>query len=276
MPTAVSTSPLAALGGFIVVARRKLRVAAATLALTFVVAFLLAEDIARWLSRPLLEAWGRRATHAGLGAPALHYGALLEPFWAYMSLAFSVALVVSSPILFFQLWRIVAPRIPVRYRRLGLPFAGMTGACFIGGVLFGYFLVLPMAYDFLLSYADENLSSMGSAVGDGLTIGLAPALFIEPYLSLTSRMLLAFGVIFELPVILTLLAWLGVVDYRGLWRFNRWAIIVAFVVAAVLTPGPDVVSQVLMALPLVALYNLSILIAFLIARRRAVAPAPQT
>jgi sec-independent protein translocase protein TatC len=265
----VPPSPLGGLGELLAALRARLRVAIATLALLFVAAFALAEPLAALLARPLLEAWGRRAASEGLGPASLHFRSLLEPLWTFMGLAFWTALVLGSPVLFYQLWRVVAPRLPPERRRLGVPFAACTGACFIGGALFGYVVVLPMAYDVLLSHAATNLASIHAATRVVGEVALKPALGIESYLQLTIRFLVAFGVVFELPVLIALLAWLGVVHPRGLWRFNRWAIVLAFIVAAVLTPGPDVVSQIAMALPLVLLYQLSIGIAWLIARRTA-------
>jgi sec-independent protein translocase protein TatC len=266
------SSPLAGgLGSLLAAVRGKLRVAIASVAVIWMAAFFFAERITVLLAQPLVDAWSRRAAEEGLGRVALHFGSLLEPFWTFMSLSFWVAIVVASPVLFFQLWKALAPRLAERHRRLGVPFAGLTGLFFIAGVVFGYLFVMPLAFDFLLSYSEQNLAAMHEAAGLSGPLALRPALFIEPYLRLTIRMLLAFGLAFELPVLLGLLSWLGLVSHRGLWRFNRWAVVVAFAIAALLTPGPDVVSQVLMALPLVALYNLSILVAWLIGRRRAAA-----
>jgi sec-independent protein translocase protein TatC len=261
---------LASALGVLAVVRAKLRVAIATVIVAWLIAFGFAERIARVLAAPLLEAW----SHGGHADKAsLHYGALVEPFWAYLNLSFWVAIVLASPVLFFQIWRLIAPRLPARHRRLGVPFAAVCGVCFVGGVVFGYLFVLPLGYHYLLTYAGENLATMNAASDLGGAIALRPTLFVEPYLALTTRMLVAFGVVFEMPVFLVALAWLGLIDHRALWRFNRWAIVLAFVVGAVLTPGPDLVSQVLMALPLIALYNLSIVAVWLIVRRRAAATA---
>jgi sec-independent protein translocase protein TatC len=248
-------------------ARRRLRLAIAVVGISWVVAFLFAERLVALLARPLVHAWSRRAAEGGLGPARLHFGSLIEPFWTYLDVAFWTALIVSSPVLLHLVWRAIAPRLAVRHRRLGVPFAVATGACFAGGVAFGFLVVLPMAYEFLLSYAAQNLAAIHDGLG-GAPVSLRPALMVDPYLSLTVRMLLAFGAIFELPVLLAILAWLGVVDHRGLLRFGRWAIVVAFVVAAILTPGPDMVSQVMMAVPLVALYYASIAIAWAIGRQR--------
>jgi sec-independent protein translocase protein TatC len=229
------------------------------------------------MARPLVQAWNRH--HDALGGPALHFNSLVEPFWTYMNLAFWVGLICAAPFLFYQLWRAVtATRAPER-RRLALPFAIATAVCFASGAAFCYFVALPAAFRFFLSYANDNLAAMTNALGVSYHIGghvaLRPALFLDPYLSLTTRLLLAFGLVFELPIAISFLAAIGLITHRGLWRFNRWAIVLAFIVAAVLTPGPDVVSQILMALPLLALYNLSIVIAWFLTRRRERAVASQ-
>lgn len=269
MKATVPDSPRAGLLALIGAIRRKLRVAIATVALSWVAAYLAVDHIVALLARPLVEAWTRRSDAATLGAPALHFGALIEPFWTLLSTSFFVAVLVASPVLFFQLWRVLAPRLPADKRALGVPFATGCAVCFVGGVAFGYAFVLPAAFDFFLSYADKNLAAMHAAFGvDTASFAVRPALFLGDYLRLTIRMLLAFGVAFELPVLITLLAWLGVVGHRALWRFNRWAVVLAFLLAAFLTPGPDVLSQLMLALPLVALYNVSIALAWLIARRR--------
>src|SRR4029079_18038693 len=104
-------------------------------------------------------------------------------------------------------------------------------------------------------------------------IALQPLLGMDAYLSFVKKLLLAFGLVFELPLVLFFLSLAGVVTHRGLWRFNRWFTVIAFIVAAVLTPGPDVISQIFMALPMIVLYNLSIVLAYLVARRRAAAAA---
>jgi sec-independent protein translocase protein TatC len=189
-----------------------------------------------------------------------------------MSLAFWVGLIAAAPILFYQLWvGLTRSRFPAQ-TRLALPFASATAACFVGGALFCYVVVLPVAFDFFLGYSNANLVTMASSLGlDGKAahpMALKPALFIAPFLALTIRMLLAFGLVFELPIAIFFLSSIGLVTHRHMWRFSRWAIVLAFVLAAVLTPGPDLLSQVLMALPLLGLYNLSILIAWVMTRRR--------
>jgi sec-independent protein translocase protein TatC len=251
-------------------ARVKLRRVLLILAACWILAFLFAQELAVLLAHPLIAAWNLH--RAALGAPALHFRSLVEPFWTSMSVAFWAALIVSAPIIVFQVWRgITRARAPHR-QGMAMPFAVATAVCFAGGALFCYFVVMPVAFEFFLSYADDNLASMTNALGVDYRLGdafsLRPALYIEPYVILAIRLLLAFGLVFELPIAIFFLASIGLVTHRSMWRFNRWAVVLSFVVAAFLTPGPDMLSQVLMALPLLVLYNISIVIAWLLTRRR--------
>lgn len=238
--------------------------------MSWLLAFLFAQDLAMLLAQPLVSAWDQY--REALGAPRLAFNSLTEPFWTYMSLAFWVGVILSAPALLYQVWVAVTRRHAPHRRRMAMPFAAAAMICFVGGALFCYLLVLPVAFDFFLGYADDNLSAMSSALGVtyqlGAPVALKPALFIEPYLSLTIRLLLAFGLVFELPIAIFFLASIGVVTHRGMWRFNRWAVVLSFVVGAILTPSPDVLSQLLMAVPLLVLYNLSIVIAWFLTRRR--------
>jgi len=124
------------------------------------------------------------------------------------------------------------------------PFTILSSLCFIGGAAFGYLVVFPRAFRFFVSYSNDYLTSLPT---------------VTEYFSLSLRLLLAFGVIFELPVFMVLLARLGIVTQAGLRRNRRYAILINFIVAAVLTPTPDVVNQLLMAVPLMLLYEVSII-----------------
>lgn len=182
-----------------------------------------------------------------------------EAFFTKLKVAFIAAIFGASPVIFFQAWRFVAPGLYDTEKRLALPFALAASFFFVLGASFCYRLVFPVAFEFFLREYES--------------ITVSAQLRISEYLSFSSRMLLAFGVTFELPVVTFFLARMGVVTHHTLLGSLRYAIVVIFVVAAVLTPGPDVASQLLMAAPLLVLYGLSILIAFVVARPR---PAPAT
>jgi sec-independent protein translocase protein TatC len=177
-----------------------------------------------------------------------------EPFWVYMSVSLWGGIFVASPFIFFQLWRFVAPGLYKRERRIGVAFAFFSGIFFVSGALFCYQYVLQNLYEFLLSYATKELH---------------PMLVMKDYLDLTRNMMLAFGAVFELPLLIYFLALANLVTPRGLWKFNRWFVVLAFIIGAILTPSPDVVSQVMMAGPMILLYNFSIVAAYFVHRGKA-------
>jgi len=133
-----------------------------------------------------------------------------------------------------------------------IPFSLLSSCCFIGGAAFGYFIVFPPAFKFLVGYNNEFLTSL-PAVGE--------------YFSLATRLLLAFGVIFEMPIFMVFLAKTGVIDAAFLNRNRKYAILIDFIVAAILTPTPDVVNQMMMAVPLMILYEISVVAVWLFGRK---------
>jgi sec-independent protein translocase protein TatC len=187
--------------------------------------------------------------------PTINFASPTEPFWVYTKLAMYGALLISSPLIFWELWKFVAPGLYKKEKRMALGLTTATALCFIGGALFGYFVLCTPALTYMLSFAE--------------TIGafkLQPTIMMDEVIGFMTAMLLGTGVAFELPVVMAVLGWLGLVKARQLWRFNKYALILSTVVGGVLTPGPDVLSQVLMAGPLFALYNVSIIIVWLIER----------
>src|SRR5690606_21132220 len=237
---------------------------------SFAIAVLFSQELIAIIAQPLIDAWEQH--REVLGGPRLHFSGLIEPFWVSVTLAFWFSLFLSAPLVLHQVWTVVARMRAPRAARWATLFSLLSLACFAGGAAFCYFVVMPLGFEFFLGYADQNLASMKSALGLEYQLGnplaLKPALYLEPYLAISIRLLVAFGLVFELPIAIFFLSSVGLVTHRGMWRFNRWAVVLAFVLAAVLTPGPDVVSQVALAVPLVVLYNLSIGIAFLVTRRR--------
>lgn len=215
----------------------------------FVACFLFADEIFDWLEVPLRNVWDV-AKH---GKFHQTYVTLTEPFWVNMSIALWAGIFVASPFIFYQLWKFIAPGLYKKERRTTIAFACFSAIFFVGGALFCYTFVLENLYGFLLSYADADLKA---------------EIRIEGYLDLTRDMMLAFGAVFELPLLILFLSMVGLVTHRGLWKFNRWFVVIAFVVGAILTPSPDVVSQVMMAMPMIALYNMSILLAWYVTRKR--------
>jgi sec-independent protein translocase protein TatC len=252
----------------------KLRIRNSIIALLggFIIAYSFKQEIFMFLLQPLLDTWHRQQElNPSLGAPQLHFGSLVEPFWTYFSLALWAGIFVASPFIFYQLWKFVAPGLYKNERRFGVLFAVASAICFIGGAVFCYYFVLPAVYDFLLGYSSSNLAEISRPFGVEYEIGqevnLRPTLFMRDYLDFARKLLLGFGVVFELPLLIFFLSLIGMVTHRSLWKFNRWFIVLAFAISAALTP-PDVISQILMAGPLVVLYNISIIIALVVTKRR--------
>jgi sec-independent protein translocase protein TatC len=239
-------------------------------ALYFVVAFLacwiFADRIFAWLREPLFDIWaehhgpGLKPGEVDWGPPKLIYTGLTQPFWVNMSIALWAGIFVASPFIFYQLWKFIAPGLYKRERKIAVSFAALSGVFFIAGALFCFYLALPRLFNFFLSYNSRDLQSLPS---------------ITEYLDLTRDSMLAFGVVFEMPLLIYFLAMIGMVTHRSLWKFSRWFVVLAFIIGAVLTPGPDVMSQITMALPMIALYNISILFAWRVTRKRERAEAEQ-
>lgn len=211
-----------------------------------------ADFVYYWLQAPLadiLEARGGRMIFTGLH----------EGFFTQVKVAFFISICLTFPIMLLQLWRFVAPGLYRNEKTAFLPFLLATPILFAAGAAMVYFIVIPLAWDFFLSFEMSG--------GEGaLPIEVEPR--ISEYLSLVMRLMFAFGLSFELPVLLLLLVKAGLASPEGLAAKRKYAILIAFVAAAILTP-PDVISQVLLALPVIALYELSIIAARLIERKQA-------
>jgi sec-independent protein translocase protein TatC len=218
------------------------------------------EPILGWMTKPYADAW----VAVGLGKqPYLHFPGPADLFFAYLKISVIGGFVFALPVVFFQIWAFIAPGLYSRERRLALPFVASSSLLFAGGVYFGWRVALPIAYRYLLSLS-------GNVAGSNLSV--TPTIMIEQYLDSISQMLVAFGIAFELPVLSLFLSLAGVINHRHLIRFARYFIVVAFVIAAIATP-PDVISQLVLAVPLCLLYALSIGVAWVFGRRR---DAPST
>ncbi|MBX3025503.1 twin-arginine translocase subunit TatC [bacterium] len=226
------------------------RLIKALLAITvaFIAVYNFSDLLFEVLTRPLIGLHDGSVQLIGTG--------VTEAFFTKLKVSAIAALFVASPVIFYQLWMFVAPGLYDAEKKYARPFVFFATVFFALGAAFCYVVVFPVGYRFFLAeYA---------------TIGVSPSIRISEYLSFTARMLLAFGVTFELPVVTFFLARLGMVTHRSMLRYFRYAVLVIVIVAAVLTPGPDVASQMLMAGPLLVLYVLSIGVAYVFAR----APAP--
>jgi len=221
----------------------------AAVAAGFGLSYAFADDIFAFLVRPF-----NAVKPAG---SQLIFTSLPEAFVTYLKIAFFSGLGLSLPVIFYQLWRFIAPGLYERERRYVLPFVLVSTCFFLSGAAFAFYVVFPFAFRFFLEVAGTSATAM---------------LTLKDYLSLVIQLLTAFGLTFELPVIMYFLAKLGVVNYAMLARSRKYALLAIVTVAAVLTP-PDVVSQILLSIPLLALYELSIWVAYVIERRKAAAKA---
>jgi sec-independent protein translocase protein TatC len=217
--------------------RRRLLWSMATVAILFFVCFHFAQDIFAVLVQPLLKA----------GQGKLIYTDIFEAFFTQIKVALFAALMLSFPVIATQLWRFVAPGLYAKEKNAFLPFLVMTPFFFLGGAAFAYFLAMPWAQKFLLSY-QGNVGGVQQEALPG----------VGNYLTFVTRFLFGFGAAFLLPILLMILERAGIVTRQQLARSRRYAIVAAAAVAAVLTP-PDVVSMLLLLVPLYRLYELAIL-----------------
>ena len=238
--------------------RDRVKYAAMFFAVAFFFCFYFAQEIYDWLQIPIENAWYEVSKTKKLPEFKMSFATLTEPFWVNMSVALWAGIFVASPFIFYHLWKFIAPGLYKRERRITILFAVFSAIFFVSGGLFCYQFVLERIYEFLLGYSSKDTT---------------PVIMLQGYLDLTRDMMLAFGAVFELPLLIFFLSMIGMVTHRGLWKFNRWFVVIAFVVGAILTPSPDVVSQILMATPMIALYNLSIIVSWIVTRRREQADA---
>jgi sec-independent protein translocase protein TatC len=203
-------------------------------------AFYWSDDIMRWLM-------GRAGVELVFLTPA-------EAFWVSLKVALLVGLFLALPVVFYHIWRFVSPGLLPKERRYGVGFIVLSTTLFLVGTTFCMSVVLPFGLKFLFSYGEE--------------MGLKAMISVNAYIDFVIKFLLAFGLIFELPLVITLLARLGLTTPEFLARHRKFAVLLAFIVAAILTPTPDIFNQLLMAGPLILLYEVGIWSARLFGRAR--------
>lgn len=212
----------------------------------FLLAYMYADTLFAILIRPITLA-------AGDSTVKLIGTGVTEAFFTKLKVAFIAGIFLASPAILYQAWQFVSPGLYDEEKLYVVPFVFFGTFFFVAGAWFCYAFVFQVGYAFFLEQYE--------------TIGIEPTLRISEYLSFSARMLLAFGVTFELPVVAYFLSRIGMIDHQTLIRPWRYALLIIFVVAAVLTPGPDVASQMLLVAPLVVLYGASVVIAYFVSTR---------
>jgi sec-independent protein translocase protein TatC len=214
--------------------RKRLIASFVAMGVGFAICYAFKERLFLFLARPLEERLPEGST--------LQYISIPEAFLTYLKLSLFGGFVLALPVIFYEVWRFVAPGLYEREKRYLVPFVLLSMIFFLGGASFCYYIVFPFVFQFFMSFSGDSLLAM-------------PA--IRQYLSFATRLLIAFGLVFEMPIFFFFLGRIGLVSYKGLARQRRLAVVLVFLGAALLTP-PDVVSQMMLAGPLMILFELSI------------------
>ena len=223
--------------------RKRLTVSAAAIFVGFLGAWYFAPAIFRWLEQPILQVLPP--------GEQLAFTDLSGPFMLYIKVALLAGIFAASPIILLQVWLFIRPGLYDSERNIALPFIFFTSLFFIAGGYFGYLVAFPMVVKFLLGVGED----------------FKQVVTIQTYFSMMSKILLGLGLVFEIPRLIFFLARLGLVSARQLIRWYKWAILAIFVIAAVITPTPDIATQSVFAIPMMLLYGLGIIVAALFGRK---------
>ncbi|MCI6641904.1 MULTISPECIES: twin-arginine translocase subunit TatC [Campylobacter] len=221
----------------IVELRKRLVICVVALLVIFIATFSFWKEILDFVLMPLKEVLPEQSN--------VVFTQLAEAFFTAIKVSFFASLLISAPIIFWQFWLFVAPGLYDNEKKYVLPFVFFASIMFFSGAAFCYFFVIPVAFKFLITFGGEVATAMPK---------------IDEYVGFFTKLIIAFGISFELPVITFFLAKIGLITNKSLSEFFRYAIVVIFIFAAIMTP-PDVLSQFMLAVPLIALYALSIFIA---------------
>lgn len=219
--------------------RKRLMIAAAAWLVAFLACYGFAEKLFQFISEPVRSALPEGSSLVFISAT--------EPFFTYLKIGALAGLLISLPVIFWQIWSFVAPGLYNHEKKYIFPFVIASSLCFGIGTYFGFVVVFPTIFTFLIKF--------GTGSGE-----INAMLSMGSYLSLSSKLLIAFGLVFELPIVIFFLARLGIVDHIWLAKNRKFALLIGFVIGAVLTP-PDVFSQTALALPFFVLYEVGIWVA---------------
>jgi sec-independent protein translocase protein TatC len=214
------------------------------------VAWMYREEILEFLTLPYVHAY----RELEIGDPQLHFSNPADLFVAYMMIAVVCGGIIGSPWAFAQIWAFIAPGLYRKEKQLALPFVLLSTIFFVGGAFFGYAFVLPPAFSALFSFAGQL---------PGFDLRLQPTIMVNEYLDFSLRMLLALGITFEVPIVIGFISYAGLVNWKQLVAFSRWWVVISAVLAAILTPSGDAGTMLLVLGPLVVLYYIGILFAYL-------------
>lgn len=225
--------------------RRKLIISGVSWLVAFLACYAFAEPLFDMIATPVRAALPEGASLVFITAT--------EPFFTYLKIAAIAAVLAALPVILWQLWSFIAPGLYKHEKRYAIPFVLASCICFACGTYFGFTFVFPTIFSFLVNF--------GVSTGE-----MNAMLSIGAYLALASKLLLAFGMVFELPIVIFFLARLGVVDHLWLKRNRKYALLAAFFIGAMLTP-PDVLSQTALAVPFIILYEVGIIVARLFGKK---------
>jgi sec-independent protein translocase protein TatC len=224
--------------------RKRLIACAVAVGVGFVASYIFSERLFQLLIAPLTEVMPE--------GNSLIFTNLPEMFLTYLKVAFVAGILVTAPYIFYQLWMFIAPGLYRNEKRYLFPFVITSTLLFVGGSLFGYFVVFPFGFKFFMGFSNETVKALPS---------------VKQYFSFSVKLLFAFGLVFELPVVIFFLSKIGLVTPELLRRQRKYAILLTFALGAILTP-PDVITQLMMAGPLILLYEVGILVSKMAGRKK--------
>ncbi|HDH86472.1 MAG: twin arginine-targeting protein translocase TatC [Desulfobacterium sp. 4572_20] len=224
--------------------RRRLVICAIAVGLGFIISYVFAKQLFSYLILPLTKVLPEDSR--------LIFTNLPEMFIAYIKVALVAGIILAIPIIFYQLWMFLAPALYQKEKRYIIPFVLFSSILFAAGALFGYLVVFPYGFKFFVSFATEDIQALPS---------------VKQYFSFAIRLLLAFGLVFEMPIVVLFLTKIGLITPDKMKEFRKFAILSSFILAAILTP-PDVATQLMMALPIIILYEISIFLSKTMYRKK--------
>jgi sec-independent protein translocase protein TatC len=224
--------------------RRRLVICAIAVGFGFIISYFFAKQLFSYLILPLTKVLPDDSR--------LIFTNLPEMFIAYIKVALVAGIILAIPIIFYQLWMFLAPALYQKEKRYIIPFVLFSSILFAAGALFGYFIVFPYGFKFFVSFATENIQALPS---------------VKQYFSFAIRLLLAFGLVFEMPIVVLFITKIGLITPDSMKKFRKFAILCSFILSAILTP-PDVATQLMMALPIIILYEISIFLSKAMYRKK--------